>query len=349
VRSLVAVAVVVGGLLLGACSGSSSPAHDSATASTAPAARAAGWRRIDEGLEALGPKVGFLAAAVTPSGTCRPVHAIAASTARPMASQFKLVVLGAIARRIEAGRGSWDDPVTITDGGKSLGNSAESGSLQFAPTGTSVTVEEAATKMISISDNTAADLLIGWLGRTAVEAQARRWIARPAADEPFLTTREMLLLHYAPGLAERYLAKPRDRRAAFVASSVDPLPTSAIAAGYSAEPRHVSTVEWFASPDDVCRAFAGLERLAHRPGGRPLDGVLSKESGTIGLDRTEWPTIWFKGGSEAGVLTLGWLATRADGRTFVVEAMVSNPRAALADDSITQLVALARRSFARLR
>jgi hypothetical protein len=37
--------------------------------------------------------------------------------------------------------------------------------------------------------------------------------------------------------------------------------------------------------------------------------------------------VWFKGGSEPGVLTLGWLATDNHGKTFVVEAMVSNHQA----------------------
>jgi hypothetical protein len=212
-----------------------------------------------------------------------------------------------------------------------------------------VSVEQTATKMISISDNTAADMLIGLVGRDRVEAQARKWMADPARNEPFLTTREMLTLHYAQGLAARYLATPKSKRAAFLASSVDPLPLTAIAAGYSPEPRYVEQIEWFASPADVCRAFAGLQQLAKRPSlSRPLPAVLSRELGTIGLARSAWPTIWFKGGSESGVLTLGWLAASREGETFVVEAMVSNPDAALATDSITDLVALARSAFGLL-
>ena len=133
---------------------------------------------------------------------------------------------------------------------------------------------------------------------------------------------------------------------AFLASSVDPLPLSDIASGFSAEPRYVDEIEWFASPDDVCRTFAGLQVLSAEPALSPtLSTVLSREVGGIGLDPSEWPTVWFKGGSEPGVLTLGWLATNSDGETFVVEAMVSNPDAALSEDSITDLVALARGSL----
>ena len=293
--------------------------------------------------------MGFLAARVSPDGTCHPVHEVASSTPRPIASQFKLFVLGALADQVADGRVSWDQTLTVEDAVRSLGNSQASGSLQFAASGTRVSVEDAATKMISISDNTAADMLRALVGREDIEQQVRQWTANASANEPFLTTRQMFLLHYAAGLADRYLATPRDQRAAFLASSVDPRPISDIASGFSVEPRYVDEIEWFASPDDVCRTFAGLHVLSTEPALSPtLSAVLSREVGGIGLDSSEWPTVWFKGGSEPGVLTLGWLATNRNGETFVVEAMVSNPDAILSEDSITDLVALAREAFGLL-
>ena len=112
------------------------------------------------------------------------------------------------------------------------------------------------------------------------------------------------------------------------------------------EPRYVDEIEWFASPYDICRTFAGLQVLSTEPALSPtLSAVLSREVGGIGLDPSEWPTVWFKGGSEPGVLTLGWLATNRDGETVVVEAMVSNPDAALSEDSTRDLVALAGEAF----
>jgi hypothetical protein len=301
------------------------------------------WARIDEALAGLGPDVGFLAASVDPDGTCEPVHEVAASTARPTGSQFKLFVLGALAEQIVDGQVSWDQELTVEDAVKSLGNGE--GSLQLAPAGARVSVEETATKMISISDNTAADMLIGLVGRDDVEDQVGQWTENAAANQPFLTTRQMLLLHYAAGQADRYLAAPQDQRADLLASSVDPLALSEIGSAFSVEPRYIDEIEWFASPDDICRTFAGLQGLSTDPALSPLPDVLSREVGGIGLDPSTWPTVWFKGGSEPGVLTLGWLATNSDGKSFVVEAMVSNPDAALADDSITDLVALAGDAF----
>ena len=37
--------------------------------------------------------------------------------------------------------------------------------------------------------------------------------------------------------------------------------------------------------------------------------------GSIGLDRATWPTVWFKGGSEPGVLSMTWLLQRKGART----------------------------------
>lgn len=356
-----ATAVVAAGLtcLMGltsaACTGSdpSSPEAEppppsSSSSSSETTAPSPAWARLDGALAELGPDVGFLAARVSPDGTCDPVHEVAPSTPRPIASQFKLFVLGALAEQVADGRLSWDQTLTVEDAFRSLGNSEESGSLQFAAAGAEVPVDEVATKMISISDNTATDMLIDLVGREGVEDQVGRWTADASANEPFLTTREMLLLHYVAGLADRYLATPRGEREAFLTSSVDPLPLSDIGSGFSTEPRYVDEIEWFASPDDLCRAFAGLQALAAEPGLAPVSAALSREVGGIGLDPAAWPTVWYKGGSEPGVLTLGWLATNSDGETFVVEAMVSNPDAALSEDSITDLVALARDAFGLL-
>ena len=346
----VALALVVGaGLTLAACSDEPSSSSDEAdppssadTTTTIPPE----WARIDDALAELGPEVGFLAASVSPDGTCDPIHEVAPSEPRPTASQFKLLVLGALADRIAAGEISWDQTLTVDAAAQSLGNGE--GSLQVAAPGTQVTVEDAATKMISISDNTAADMLAGLTGRDEVEAKFDEWTDNASANEPFLTTREMFLLHYVPDLADRYLATPPDQRDDFLASSVDPLLLTDMDPELLGNPRYIDTVEWFASPDDICRAFAGLQGLAEDPAPSPLSTILSQEVGGIGLDPAAWPTIWFKGGSEPGVLTLGWLATNSEGDSFVVQAMVSNPDANLSDASIVDLVTLGKEAFGLL-
>ena len=95
----------------------------------------------------------------------------------------------------------------------------------------------------------------------------------------------------------------------------DPLPfRQAQAQTLPGSPTDIDTIEYFASPDDICRAFAGLQQLAAQPKLAPLGPILSAGGAGIGLDPAQWPTVWFKGGSEPGVLTLGYLATNSKGR-----------------------------------
>lgn len=347
-RGALAVALGVG-LTLGACSSSDPASSTSDEPSSSETTTPPEWAEVDDALAEMGPEVGFLAARVTDDGTCEPIHEVEASTPRPIGSQFKLFVLGALARQVVDGQVAWDQTLTVDRAVRSVGNTPESGALAFAEPNAHVTVEETATKMISISDNTATDMLIGLVGREDVEEQVREWADEPELNEPFLTTRQAFLLKYVPGLADGYLAEPPEERAAFLASSVDPLDIGEIGAGYTDEPSYIDEIEWFASPNDICRTFAGLQQLATDDALSPtLSAILSEQVAGIGLDRTHWPTVWYKGGSESGVLTLGWLATTGDGETFVVAAMVSNPDAALADEAITDLVALAEQAFGAL-
>jgi beta-lactamase class A len=309
----------------------------------------ASWAQVDRDLAALAPDTSLLAARVSPGRGCTPVHQVAASTAGPLASMFKLFVLGALAHQIAAGRVSWNQELTVTDALKSTGEIGP-GLLQNDPAGTRVSVRQTALQMISISDNTAADMLIHLVGRPAVQAQDRQWSAHAALNVPFLTTRELFLLKYIhPALASQYLRLAPGRRAAFLASAVDPLPVGLSQAQLqslaTASPTDIDTLEWFASPDDICRAFAGLQQLAAQPALAILGSILSANNGGIGLDPAQWPTVWFKGGSEPGVLTLGYLATNSKGQTVVVAAMLSNPAEVLSPSALPGLLAIVRGAF----
>ncbi len=61
--------------------------------------------------------------------------------------------------------------------------------------------------------------------------------------------------------------------------------------------------------------------------------MLSVNDGGVALPRSTWSRVWFKGGSEAGVLTLGYLARDTAGRTFVVVAMLENPTTAIDEET----------------
>ncbi|MGI5491272.1 serine hydrolase [Microtetraspora malaysiensis] len=296
------------------------------------------WAELDHRLSKLAPQAGFIAAEVTKDGTCRPVHTVAPGTARPLGSMFKLYVLGTVAERIASGAFRWDTQLTIMPELKSLGT----GELQNRPDNSKVSVLEAAKLMISISDNTATDLLIHKVGRKNVERTLRAWGARDKRDTPLLTTREMLVLKGAdyPRYAKKYLSLGTAGRRTYLNRVVANVPLSRIA-GWS-PPRELDTIEWYASPAQVCQAFARLSKLPDKRVGE----ALSINDAGLALDKAQWPSVWFKGGSEPGVSDLGHLARTADGRSFVVTILAINPRTKFDEGrTISEQLGLTRGAF----
>jgi hypothetical protein len=294
------------------------------------------WAEVDEQLRALAPQASFVSAVIGADGRCRTVHGVAEDTQRPLASAFKLYVLGALGRAVAQGRARWDEPLAVRDDWKSV----PSGRLQDAPAGTVLPLRRYAELMISISDNTATDHLIHRLGRAEVQAEfARFGNRRPAANTPLPTTRNVFTLKgvHSPAAADGWLKLPRPLRAAAL-PVLDRVPLSRIQP--FPEPRMIEKIEWFGSPTDMCRAFAGLARQHTDPALSPVGGALSINDGAIGLDRSRYPTVWFKGGSEPGVLTLNHLARTAAGETVVSSVMLADPDNAL-DDPAVQIRATA--------
>ena len=105
-----------------------------------------------------------------------------------------------------------------------------------------------------------------------------------------------------------------------------PLSTLKVA-GWTA-PRDAGSLEWFASAADICRVYASLATLARQPGLAPVASILSLNTGGLDLSSSQWRPVWFKGGSEPGVLTLSYLATTRTGQTYAVTALAENPAAA---------------------
>ncbi|MEU8379380.1 serine hydrolase [Streptosporangium sp. NPDC048865] len=297
------------------------------------------WKKLDARLRQVAPRVGFLAAEIDARGRCDVAHAVAPDTPRPLGSIFKLYVLGAVAEKIRDGGLSWNTKITIRPEWKSLGEDGLTG----RPDGSTTTVGEAAKLMISISDNTATDVLIHTVGRKAVEATVRRWSGHPERNIPFLTTREAFLLKGVnhPAQARAYLALGTTGKRAYLRDTVAGQSLSDIVLWQ--KPREIDTLEWFGSPRDVCRAYAGLLKL----GGKRVSAVMSANDVGLGLDEKKWPLVWAKGGSETGVLDLSYLARSAKGRTHVVTALTSDPAATL-DERVAapELISLSRGGFA---
>ena len=107
-----------------------------------------------------------------------------------------------------------------------------------------------------------------------------------------------------PAQARAYLALDTAGKRAYLKDTVAKQSLSDIVLW--TKPREIDTVEWFGSPRDVCRAYAGLLKL----GGKEVNAVMSANDVGLGLDRKKWPLVSAKGGSEMGVLDLSYTAAR---------------------------------------
>lgn len=268
------------------------------------------WAEIDSRLAGLAPRVSFAAAEID-DGRCRVVHGVNEDIPRPLGSAFKLYVLGALGKAVADGRASWTEQLAIRDEWKSL----DPAGLQQMPAGTRLPLAAYADKMISESDNTATDHLIRRLGRDAVQ---RQFALFGNPQENLLSTKAFFELKAGaeyPARADAYLALPRGARPAAV-EELERLPLTGL--GKWAEPRKIDQVEWFGSPVDICHAFSGLQK-ENQP---EIGHALSIYDGGLG---PEFPTVWYKGGSEPGVVTMSYLVRTADGRTLVTSILLSNP------------------------
>jgi beta-lactamase class A len=277
------------------------------------------WRAIDSALSRLGAQAALYVG--SPGG--RTIHASNAAQPLAIGSAFKLYVLGALAQAIEIGDASWQERLAISNAHKSL----PSGSMASERAGTEHSLRDFAAQMISVSDNTAADHLIARLGRAAVERQLKSLGNHtPGLDEPFLTTRELFALKIAAPTALRsaYADGNSARRRALL-PQIDALtPTLAEVAGWST-PRLINKIEWFASTSDLAKAISALVARSAEPKLAPLKTILALNPG-FAVDRSVWPYVAYKGGSEPGVFSQTWYLERHDGTRFTVSLVVNDTR-----------------------
>ena len=278
-------------------------------------------------------EVAMLAADVS-GGTCEPIHAVEASSPRPVGSDFKLYVLGALVEAIVAGDMDWDQTLPISDDLKSL----PSGTFQDLDDGTERTVREFAEAMIAVSDNTATDHLIDLLSRDRIEAaQAQYGHTDPSLNDPFLTTRELFVLKLAFSEDERdtYIAAGADERLTTLQTDVagsDVLLKDAVS---WIAPIAIHEIEWFASPADLCRVMVELHANGSEPDRAPIRAILGANPGLL-IDDATWSYVGFKGGSEVGVFSLAWYL-EGDTGSYVYVVNVTNTETGLPELQLADL------------
>ena len=262
-------------------------------------------------------------------------------------SAFKLYVLGALGADVEGGKRKLEDVTRIDPRWTSL----PSGRMHTWPAGAPVTLSTLAIAMISESDNTATDHLMGIVSRGACEAiLGPMGSACAEQNRPFLTTREMFQLKLTRGgaLAEAYVKLDEAGRRKMLAEDLSGgLSKADVDLSLMGKPFHIDTIEWFASPRDMNRAMDALRR-AMAPGKKAhaLREALAVNPGIPALkDVFEW--VGFKGGSETGVIDLTFLLKSKDGRWFALSAAWNDPSAAVDEERFVALVGRAGSLLAR--
>lgn len=270
---------------------------------------AASWDALQSQLEDAPYEVSLQVREV---GAAEPDILIGDTGSSPIGSIIKLYVLGAVVDAIDSGTLTWESQLTIDADVRSL----PSGELQDFPDGSTVTVLEAAQKMMAISDNTATDLLIRAVGKDAVSAAlADMGHASPDDNAPLLTTRELFWIGWGDeGLRERWADADAVEREALLAEVPAGVPDASsldwsVAAWQSG-------AEWFATHDDIVRAHVALQERAATAAGAPVRDILSANPGLAFGD--EWTYVGFKGGSSMGALAGSWYLERADAAPVVL-------------------------------
>ncbi len=277
------------------------------------------FAELDARLGELGQQAHALIARVDPdSGSCEPIHQLDADTAYPLASSFKLYVLFALARQIDAGKMAWDDLLAIRDDLKSL----PTGSMQHHEAGKTFALSTYAESMISISDNTATDHLMWHLGpETLGDAVKASNHHAPELLDPMLTTQELfkLKLTASEEQVSRFIALDSAGRRTFRKDVLATMPQIILQDALVWKgPRHIDTIEWFASSQDLCTLHGAFVRQAKNPVHARALEVLTLNDAGIGLEKTAWPYVGYKGGAEPGVLTMSWLVKSSSGEWFSV-------------------------------
>lgn len=281
---------------------------------------------IDAVVEQMAALSGHSGFALARLGTGAPqlVKSHAATTPLAIGSAFKLVILAELVRSIEAGERKWTDVVTLD------GSALPGGGYAQQPKGTRIPFRELAERMISVSDNSATDILLFHLGRQKVEAMLPVVGMTDGAPRnvPFLGALEIFKLKGADGgaLGSKYLALPVTERRAFLDGPVRDTPIAAIPKTLfqDGRPLRVEQIEWFASPNDLVRTMDWLRRHFDGPAGPDLRAVLSKNPG-LPEPAANWRYVGYKGGSEPGVLTMTFLLQGKDGGWYALSSGVNDP------------------------
>ncbi|RYD43373.1 MAG: hypothetical protein EOP63_09855, partial [Sphingomonadales bacterium] len=247
--------------------------------------------KVTAEIAALPGQTGFLVAEL--DGTAvHPLAAVNADRQFATGSTFKLYILDELGAQVAAGKRKWSDVVPLSH------FSFSSAATANWPAKTPVTLQTLANWMISVSDNGAADTLIYLIGREAIEARMKSaGHSDPSRNIPLLTTVEAFALKgnnfndlrplFIKGeeAAQRKLLKDNQDR--LTLANVDGV-------SFTAGPRFIDSLEWFASPTDIARLMVDLRARKSKT----LLAAMAINNGVGPVAAADWSYLGYKGGSE---------------------------------------------------
>jgi len=274
----------------------------------------------EQALSKLAGHTGFLFCEIA-EGTPREIHGVRADDRFAIGSSFKLFILGTLADEVNADRRGLDNVMLLE---KRLVGPPHS-ELAKWPVGSPLTLHTLASKMISISDNTATDHLLYLLDRRRVEQQMQiMGHGHSEWNRPLLSTRNMTELRDRTTgmLGHEYNKLDEAGRRKFLVEHFGGLPDYD---NLDFDTAAYDVAEWYATPRDMARALAWLKTStdADEPA-HALRAVLAIEP-KLPHDPAVWPYVGFKGGSEDQLLAGNWLLQHRNGRWYTLNIDWNSP------------------------
>lgn len=195
--------------------------------------------------------------------------------------------------------------------------SLPSGKLHLYPDNSPFTILTLASLMISESDNTAADMLIDFIKRERLEKFIASYNSSPELNIPFLKTQEKFKLNSSTQSTQNYInSNLKEKRK--ILKSLEKEKLNIYKIDFS-KPNSIDSIEWFASPQDMCRVMEYFRNKNNSI----VNSILSINPG---LDTKTKNFIYagYKGGSEAGVISTNWLLKTKNGKEYCISAVVND-------------------------
>ena len=261
--------------------------------------------------ENLNPQSSIFVGYIDQQGQCQPIQQRQASITRGLGSIFKMWVLGGVAAELSQNQINADDVVELV--AEELG---AGGTININPLGTLFTVQDMATLMMGISDNSATDHLHELVGRNLIGQIVEDFaVADPDLLRPFLNISEQfhVFSRFDLPTAQSYVNGTEAFQQQFLVNQIEPLGSSVPEFYPFLHEDIITNGTWAASPIDICQTLAGLYNTGEQNDAFATIDTAMGSTAAFPNIRHAWDRVWYKGGSLASsaddlhILANAWL------------------------------------------